>query len=176
MLKAFATLLGVGIAALLLSYGTGESGVREVVRWTARSSACLLCLALVADGVRGSFFAWVRFAEVLRSLAVSHGVHAIAGATLAVYSGGRNLVERSSPDAVLGGALAYVFILWGALRPRSRIVPFGLAWIWGVFMVSYGTRALRMPVPFGFAVALLVVAMLVRLSGLRKTSVAASHR
>jgi hypothetical protein len=33
-------------------------------------------------------------------------------------------------------------------------------------MVSYGTRALRLPMPFGFAVALLVLAMLVRLSSL----------
>jgi hypothetical protein len=33
-------------------------------------------------------------------------------------------------------------------------------------MVSYGTRALRLPVPFGFAVALLVAAMLARLGAL----------
>ena len=42
----------------------------------------------------------------------------------------------------------------------------GLAWIWVVFMVSYGTRALRLPMPFAFAVALLVAAMLARLSAL----------
>jgi hypothetical protein len=100
-------------------------------------------------------------------------VHAAAVATLAVYTSGRNLLERSSPIDVLGGALAYVFIFWGALKPRSRVVSFGLFWIWGVFLVSYGTRALRMLVPFGFAVALLAVAMLVRLASLLRMSAVA---
>jgi len=35
-----------------------------------------------------------------------------------------------------------------------------------VFMVSYGTRALRLPIPFALPVALLVAAMLARLSAL----------
>ena len=76
------------------------------------------------------------------------------------------LLGSSSPIDVLGGAVAYVAMFLGALRPRSRLASLGLFWIWGVFLVSYGTRALRMPVPFGFAVALLAVAMLVRLSSL----------
>jgi hypothetical protein len=76
---------------------------------------------------------------------------------------------------VLGGALAYVFIFWGALRPHSRATSAGLFWIWGVFMVSYGVRALRSPLPFAFAVAMLVLAMLVRLSGLVKTPDSAAY-
>ena len=175
MVRAVAALLAVGVAALLLVYGTGENGVREVVRWTARCSVCLLCLALVADGLRDGFFGWRRFPEVLRSLALSHSVHALAVAALAVHLGGRNLVERSSPVDVLGGALAYAFIFHGALRPHSRATSAGLFWIWGVFMVSYGTRALRWPLPFAFPVAMLVLAMLVRLSGLLKTPARASH-
>jgi hypothetical protein len=51
-----------------------------------------------------------------------------------------------------------------------------LFWVWGVFLVSYGTRALRMPLPFGFAVALLAVAMLVRLSSLLRLSGTAAAR
>jgi hypothetical protein len=166
MVRAVAALLAAFVAALLLIYGTGESGVREVVRWTARCSVCLLCLALVAAGVKGAFVGWKRFADVLRSLALSHSVHALAVAALAFHLGGRNLLERSAPLDVLGGALAYVFIFFGALRPRSRVTSAGLFWIWGVFMVSYGTRALRSPVPFAVPVAMLVLAMLVRLSGL----------
>jgi hypothetical protein len=56
-------------------------------------------------------------------------------------------------------------ILWGAFRPHSRVTSFGLFWIWGVFLVGYGTRAMRMPMPYGFAVALLAIAMLVRVAG-----------
>jgi hypothetical protein len=170
LVKGVAVVLGVGIAALLLLYGTGEEGVLQVVRWTARVSFVFLCLALVADGVRGEFFGWRRLPSVLRSLALSHGVHAAAVAMLAVHRGGQNLVERSSAVTVLGGAIAYVFIFWGALRPASRVVSFGLLWIWGVFMVSYGGRALRMPVPFAFVVGALVFAMLVRtLAPLRRS-------
>jgi hypothetical protein len=174
MVKAVAALLAAGVPALLLIHGTGESGVREVVRWTARCSVCLLSLALVADGLRGGFFGWRRFADVLRSLALSHSVHALAVAALAFHLGGRNLLERSSPIDVLGGALAYVFIFWGALRPHSRATSAGLFWIWGVFMVSYGVRALRSPLPFAFPVAMLVLAMLVRL-GFHPGSASPSH-
>jgi hypothetical protein len=170
VVKGVAVALAIGVAVLLSVYGTGEAGVLRIVRWTARSSVCLLCLALVADGLRASFFAWRRFGSVLRSLALSHAVHAVAVFTLAAHRGGRNLLERSSPVDVLGGALAYVFIFWGALRPDSRVVSFGLAWIWGVFMVSYGTRALRMPLPFAFVVGLLAVAMAIRLAGLVRHS------
>lgn len=162
MVRGVAVALATGVVILLAVYGAGEEGVLRVVRWTARSSFVFLCLALMADGVRGSFFAWRRFAEVLRSLALSHSVHAVAVAALALHRHGQNLMERATPVSVLGGALAYVFIFWGALRPSSGVVSFGLAWIWGVFMVSYGVRALRMPIPFAFVVALLVLAMVVR--------------
>jgi hypothetical protein len=100
--------------------------------------------------------------NVLQSLALSHGVHAVAIAALAWQTGGKNLVERGAV-VILGGTIAYVFILLGAVRPRSRIVSLGLFWTWGVFLVSYVPRALRMPLPYSFAVVLLVVAMVVRL-------------
>jgi hypothetical protein len=163
MLKVFASLLGLGVGVILLIHGTGEDAVREVIRWTARSSLCLLCLAMAGYGVRGR--GWSHWADTLRSLALSHTVHAGAVGTLAVFTGGSNLLERSAPIDVLGGALAYVFILWGALQPWSRLAPAGLFWIWGVFLVSYGTRAIEKPIPFAFAVALLAAAMLVRLWG-----------
>jgi len=94
-------------------------------------------------------------------------VHGVAVAMLAVQLDGQNLLERGSPVAVLGGALAYVFIFLGALRPHARLTSAGLVWIWGVFMVSFGTRALRAPVPYGFGVGLLVLAMLFRILGYR---------
>ena len=112
---------------------------------------------------------------MLRSLALSHSVHALAVAALALHLGGRNLLERNAPVDVLGGALAYVVIFFGALRPHSRVTSAGLFWVWGVFMVSYGTRALRWPVPFAVPVAMLVLAMLVRFSGLIRSRTRALH-
>ena len=168
MLKWFGGLLTLGVAAVLLAHGTGEAGVRAVIRWTARSSLCLLCLALVADGIRGNFFGWRHWVDVLRSLALSHGVHAIAILVLAWYTAGGNLMERATPVAMIGGGLAYLFIVLGVFRPRSRVVAFGLFWIWGVFLVGFGTRALRMPMPYAFPVALLAVSMLVRVASGRR--------
>jgi hypothetical protein len=175
VLKWFGGLLAVGVGALLLAHGTGEAGVREVIRWTARSSLCLLCLALAGEGLKGSFVGWRRRADLLVCLALSHGVHAVAILALAGYTGGQNLMDRASPINVLGGMLAYVFIAWGALRPSSRVVSFGLFWIWGVFLVGYGTRAMRMPWPYGIAVALLAVSMLVRVASGLKTPLSESQ-
>jgi hypothetical protein len=166
MLRLLAVLLAGGVLVLLAVYGTGETGVREIVRWTARSSLMLFCAALATEGRDVRLAGWPGRSRLLRGLALSHGVHAVAVGALAVQLHGANLLERGSPVAVLGGALAYVFIFWGALKPDSRAASFGLFWIWVVFMVSYGTRALRLPLPFAFPVALLLAAMLARLSAL----------
>jgi hypothetical protein len=160
--KVFAPLLAVALVGLLLLGGGGEPFVREAIRWTARSSLVFLCVALAGDGGR-TLSPAIR-AELLRCLAVSHGVHAVFVVTLGWLTAGRNLLERSSPIVVLGATLAYVFILLGALRPSSRATSAGLVWIWAVFMVSYGTRALREPLPWSLAIALLVLAMALRVS------------
>jgi sulfoxide reductase heme-binding subunit YedZ len=164
-LKTVAAFLTMGVLVLLAFCGPGEDGVREVIRWTARSSLVFLCAALVTEGARRPLPPWGQRSVLLRSLGLSHTFHAVAIAILAVQIDGRNLLERSAPLNVFGGALAYGFIYWGALKPYSRLTSAGLVWIWGVFMFSYGTRALRLPMPFGFAVGLLLVAMLLRIAG-----------
>lgn len=163
--KVFAAALAVGAVVLIAAYGTGEQGARQVIRWTARSSFCLFCLALAGEGLQGTFVGWRHRADLLRGLALSHGLHAVAILALAWYTAGQNLIDRSAPVLVVGGLLAYVFIGWGAFRPQSRVTSWGLFWIWGVFLVGYGTRAMRMPWPYGFAVALLALALLVRVAG-----------
>jgi hypothetical protein len=166
LLRALGVALAGGVVLLLAVYGTGEPGMREVVRWTARSSLLLFCAALATEGRAVSLPGWPGRTQLLRGLALSHFVHAVAVGVLAAQLDGRNLLERSAPVTVLGGALAYLFIFWGVLRPDSRTTSVGLFWIWVVFMVSYGGRALKQPIPFGFAVALLSGAMLARLSSL----------
>ena len=165
LLRAFVAMLAAGVAVLLAMYGTGEEGARQVIRWTARSSFCLLCLAFAGEGIKGTFFAWRQRSDLLRGLALSHALHGVAILALAWFTAGQNLLDRASLINVSGGALAYVFIGWGAFRPCSRVASFGLFWIWGVFLVGYGTRALRSPWPYGLAVALLAVALLARVAG-----------
>jgi hypothetical protein len=164
---AFKTLAGsvaVGVILLLAVAGAAEDGVREVIRWTARSSLFFLSAALVTEGWQRPLSPWWQRPVLLGSLAVSHTLHALAIGTLAVQIDGRNLLERSSAINVLGGALAYVFIFWGALHPQSRLTSVGLVWIWGVFLFSFGVRALRMPMPYGFAVGLLLVVIAIRMT------------
>ena len=120
----------------------------------------LFCGALVAEG--GLALREFRTA-LLRGLAVSHGVHLLFVVVLAAQTAGGSLETRSSPLELAGGALAYGFIFWGAWRPETRAASAGLLWIWIVFMVAYGSRALQSPWPFGLAVALLAGAMLARL-------------
>jgi hypothetical protein len=163
-LKTLAACLTLGVLLLLALHGTREEGVREVIRWTARSSFVFLCAALVTEGRTWRLSPWLRRPVLLRSLAVSHTLHALAIAALAVQIDGRNLLERSAAINIFGGALAYAFIFWGALHPQSRLTSAGLVWIWGVFLFGYGVRALRMPLPYGFAVGLLFVVIAIRMT------------
>lgn len=150
-----------------VSLNPAEPLVREAVRWTARSSFALVCLILVGEGLAWRPSLPLGRTTALRGLGLSHTVHALFVAALAVLLGGANLVERGSPVAVLGGALSYLFIFWGALRPESKVVPWGLVWIWSNFVFSYGVRTLRAPWPWGLFIALLVAAMAVRIIGPR---------
>jgi hypothetical protein len=167
MLKYTAAALAAGVALLVLLHGPGEPGVREVIRWTARASLLLACTALVAEGRPAWLPAWASRSQLLRGLALSHTVHVAAILALAVLVDGQNLVERSALVTVVGGALAYAAIYWGAYRPHSRLASAGLVWVWVAFMVSYVPRAVQEPWPFAAAVALLLAALVVRLSALR---------
>jgi hypothetical protein len=163
-LRTLAGSMAIGVILLLAACGAGADGVREIIRWTARSSLFFLCAALVTEGRTWRLSAWWQRPVLLRSLAVSHTLHALAIATLAVQTAGENLLARSAPLNVFGGALAYAFIYWGALKPYSRVTSAGLVWIWGVFMFSYGVRAVRMPLPYAFAVGLLLVVIAIRMT------------
>jgi hypothetical protein len=123
-------------------------------------------LAVAGEGLKGTSFGWRHRTDLLRGLALSHGLHAVAILALAWFTSGQNLMDRASVIDVLGGLLAYVFIAWGAFRPHSTVVSFGLFWIWIVFLVSYGTRAMRMPWPYGLPLALLALTLAARAGAL----------
>lgn len=120
LLKYLVVLLAAGVVALVAVHGAGEPGVREIIRWTARTSLLLLCAALAAEGLAIRLPAKMSRSELLRGLPLSHGVHGVAVAVLAVQLDGQNLLERRSPVAVLGGAGLDLGRVHGQLRhPRA---------------------------------------------------------
>jgi methionine sulfoxide reductase heme-binding subunit len=148
--------------AVVVWAGVEEAGTRTMVRATARTSALILCLALSS---------WMfdplarRRAALIRSLAVSHGLHLVAIVWLAVLTRGANLMERAHPVTAIGGFLAYAVIAAGAIRPRQPFVEWGLLWVAVSFLSAYGGRALREPWIYGPVVALLLVAVALRVAG-----------
>ena len=95
---------------------------------------------------------------------MSHGLHLLAIAALAVHTDGANVAERAS--RLLGGALAYAVIFLAAWRPAGAWARWGSFWVWVVFLVSYLPRAIASPLPYAPAMLALALAMAVRLRGL----------
>ncbi len=173
------------IATLLVRAGTGEDGIRLVIRATARTSVVLFTLAFAASAIRSRWptptSAWLlanrRYFGV--SFAVSHGAHLLAILALADWSLVRFVVD-SGPAAVIGGGIAYVLLAamtatsfdrtaaWLGARRWKRLHTVGAYYLWGIFFLSYAPRAvLESPLFYGpFALALLA-ALGLRLSARR---------
>lgn len=157
-----APLLVLMCAAAVLAWGAGEAGVRVVIRATARTSALLLVLAISSWSIASLA---PRRASLVRSLAVSHGLHLVAVLWLGVLTSGDNLRARASLVTLTGGVLAYVVIAVGAVRPRHPFVEWGLVWVAVVFLGAYGPRAVGAPWVYGPAVVLLLAGIALRIAG-----------
>ena len=136
------------IATLLVRAGTGEDGIRLVIRATARTSVILFTLAFAASAIRRRWptptSAWLlanrRYLGV--SFAVSHGAHLLAILALADWSLVRFVVD-SGPAAVIGGGIAYVLLAamtatsfdrtaaWLGPRRWKRLHTVGAYYLWG---------------------------------------------
>ena len=179
-------------AALLLSHGAGEDGLRSVIRNTARTS-----FALFVAGFAGPALAALRPSRLTRRLAAeqphlfaafasSHLVHAAAIFTLAWLTRGASL-EGRDPHTLAAGGLVYLCILaaaapaspraagWLASRPRAAAArTAGLYLVWLTFAGSYGGRAARSLFYVPFALAL-VAALALRLLAALKRRAAHAH-
>jgi hypothetical protein len=151
------------VALVLITHGFGEPGVREVVRWTGRTSLLFFCLAFASWGLGSSTWPTRNRPGLLAALAVSHFLHLLAIFALAWHTHGVNLAERASRLA--GGVLAYAAIFLAAWRPAGAWSRWGSFWVWIVFLASYAPRAISDPRRFAPPVALLVAVLLVRLWG-----------
>lgn len=160
------------IAAIVAVAGTGDDGIRMVIRATARSSVVLFTAAFVASSLRrawpGAASRWLlanrRYVGV--SFAVSHLAHLLALLALAHWSAGAMVAAASPAVAILGG-VAYLFIAamvatsfdttaaWLGRRRWSALHTAGMYWLWAIFFVTFAPHAVKAPLYVPFALGLL---------------------
>jgi DMSO/TMAO reductase YedYZ heme-binding membrane subunit len=149
-------------------------GVRMVIRFTARSSLLLFCLAFGAAALARLWpNAWTRWQRRNRrylglSFAASHAIHAAAIVAFAKMDPA-GFVEATSPASYVFGGIGYaVLIAMSATsfdRTAALIGPrawralhlVGGYYLWFQFMVSFGKRVPAMPGYAAFLIPLLAV-------------------
>ena len=149
-------------------------GVRMVIRFTARSSLLLFCLAFGAAALARLWpNAWTRWQRRNRrylglSFAASHAIHAIAIVAFARMDPA-GFAEATSPASYIFGGIGYAMIIAmsatsldrtaALIGPRAfRVLHLvGGYYLWFQFMVSFGKRVPAMPLYAAFLLPLLVV-------------------
>ena len=149
-------------------------GVRMVVRFTARTSLLLFCLAFSAAALARLWpNAWTRWQRRNRrylgvTFAASHGLHAIAIACFAAMDPAGFMAATSAASYIFGG-IGYAFLIAvtatsfdrtaeaiGARAWRALHLSGGY-YLWFQFMVSFGKRVPGMPLYALFLIPLLAV-------------------
>ena len=152
-------------------------GVRMVIRFTARSSLLLFCLAFSAAALARLWpNAWTRWQRRNRralgvTFAASHGIHAVAIAAFAIMDPSGYAAATSFASYIFGG-IGYAFIIAmtatsfdrtaKALGARAwrRLHLIGGYYLLFQFTVSFGKRIPDMPLYALFLIPLLAVFVL----------------
>ena len=149
-------------------------GVRMAIRFTARSSLLLFCLAFSAAALARLWpNGWTRWQRRNRrylglSFAASHLIHAIAIVVFAKMDPAGFAAATSPASYVFGGiGYAVIIAMSGTSFDRSAALIGPRAWralhlmggyyLWLQFMVSFGKRLPAMPLYAGFLIPLLAV-------------------
>lgn len=172
-LALFAMVIGI-----LVYKGFTESGVRMVIRATARTSLLLFLLAFSASSLRrlwqSAASAWLlrnrRYLGV--AFAVSHYLHLLAIGTVALRWPHPFFEQSASIVLTIGGGLAYVLIAamvvtsfdstakWLGARRWRILHSVGNYYVLGIFAMTYLPRALKdpayLPTMIGIGLALLL--------------------
>jgi methionine sulfoxide reductase heme-binding subunit len=186
-LFAVLTLTLIGLCIWIAGMRQFEAdGVRMVIRFTARTSLLLFCLAFSAAALARLYpSAWTRWLRRNRralgvSFAASHGLHAIAiGAFAALDPAG--FATATTFASYLFGGIGYAFII--AMTATSfdrtaaaigapawrRLHLVGGYYLWLQFVVSFGKRIPDMPLYGLFLIPLLAVLAL-RLIAMARTA------
>jgi len=153
-----AALLLLAMTALILGWaGTGEPGLRMLVRATARTSLVLFAAAFTASSLRrlwptpatGWLLRQRRYLGL--SFAVSHTLHALAIAGLDLVLGDAFQIDLVT--VIFGGGAYGMIALMAATsfdrsaawlgRRRWRVLHLvGVYWVWIIFANSYTARGI----------------------------------
>lgn len=149
-------------------------GVRMVIRFTARSSLLLFCLAFGAAALARLWpNAWTRWQRRNRrylglSFAASHAIHAVAIVVFAKMDPA-GFAEATSPASYIFGGIGYAVIIAVSATSFDRTAALvgrhawralhlvGGYYLWFQFMVSFGKRVPTMPGYAAFLIPLLAV-------------------
>jgi len=149
-------------------------GVRMVIRFTARSSLLLFCLAFSAAALARLWpNAWTRWQRCNRrylglSFAASHAIHAVAIVAFAKMDP-VGFALATSPASYIFGGIGYAVIIAMSATSFDRTAALmgprawralhlvGGYYLWFQFMVSFGKRVPTMPVYAAFLIPLLIV-------------------
>jgi len=149
-------------------------GVRMVIRFTARSSLLLFCLAFSAAALARLWpNAWTRWQRRNRrylglSFAASQAIHAVAIVAFAKMDP-VGFALATSPASYIFGGIGYAVIIAMSATSFDRTAALmgprawralhlvGGYYLWFQFMVSFGKRVPTMPVYAAFLIPLLIV-------------------
>lgn len=168
-------------------------GVRMAIRFTARSSLTLFCLAFSASALARLWpNGWTRWQRRNRrylglSFAASHAIHAAAIIAFANMDPA-GFAAATSPASYIFGGIGYAVIMAMSATSFDRIAALigprawralhlaGGCYLWLQFMVSFGKRVPAMPLYAAFLIPLLIVMalrMIAMARHLRRQTVAA---
>jgi len=166
--------------AIAAAHGFDVEGISAVIRATARTSLLFFCLAFSAAALF-SFLpnGWTRWQYRNRrylgvAFAASHGVHAVAIASLALVSASR-FRDAVTPPMLIFGGLGYAFILLMVATSFDRTARLigartwrmlhwtGANYLWLIFLNGFASRAPAQPL-YRAPVALLAAVMLLRVA------------
>lgn len=179
-LEGWRLLVALSLSLIVLSLWIASmrqfevEGVRMVIRFTARSSLTLFCLAFSATALARLWpNAWTRWQRRNRrylglSFAASHAIHAVA---IVVFAGmdPAGFAQATSVVSYIFGGIGYaVIIVMSATsfdRTAALVGPHawrtlhlvGGYYLWFQFLVSFGKRVPAMPLYAAFLIPLLVV-------------------
>ena len=174
-LFAVLTLVLAGLCVWIAGMrGFEVEGVRMVIRFTARTSLVLFCLAFAGAALALMWpNAWTRWLRRNRrylgvSFAASHAIHAVAIATFAVMDPAGYAAATSIASYIFGG-IGYAFItaMTATSFDRTATAIGARAWrrlhlaggyyLLFQFMVSFGKRIPDMPLYALFLIPLIAV-------------------
>ena len=162
---------------LILIYGFTETGIRQLIRWSARISVVLFCSAFAASSIheimKNSFSWWLSMNRKYFgiSFALIHLMH--LGFIILLQLFFHPVFNLAKPTSLMAGGIAYLFVIIMLFTSFKKYAKFlskkqwkiihwiGGHWIWAIF-VSTNIKHVDEPL-YWIPLGLLSLTMLVRI-------------